>query len=235
MLATLGYPLTQSQHRVSPSPSKIPYGGFSPVRLQTGIPGRPSPHEGCDLYAMKVRDDRTAATGHMGMRRSPWVPAQRERSRPEALGSPAGYVVRPGQCLLWPHPSHSRPSSGLSSSSAGHHGGEWVPNLSCVSVRACHPLDPGGPDGCRLLLPRPHWSSPSFQRLDIHSSHARWFPRGSFHEAGTGSLALRPARWLALHQQGLLQSSFRRLGHPRPATIMTTRANSQLPRPDLHQ
>ena len=29
--------------RVSSSPSKIPYGGFSPVRLQTGIPPRPSP------------------------------------------------------------------------------------------------------------------------------------------------------------------------------------------------
>jgi hypothetical protein len=29
--------------RVSSSPSKIPYGEFSPVRLQTGIPPRPSP------------------------------------------------------------------------------------------------------------------------------------------------------------------------------------------------
>ena len=29
--------------RVSSSPSKIPYGGFSPVRLQTGIPPRSSP------------------------------------------------------------------------------------------------------------------------------------------------------------------------------------------------
>ena len=29
--------------RVSSSPSKIPYGGFSPVRLQTGIRPRPSP------------------------------------------------------------------------------------------------------------------------------------------------------------------------------------------------
>ena len=29
--------------RVSSSPSKIPYGGFSPVRLQTGILPRPSP------------------------------------------------------------------------------------------------------------------------------------------------------------------------------------------------
>ena len=27
-----------------------------------------------------------------------------ERSGPEALGSPAGYVVPQGHCLLWPHP-----------------------------------------------------------------------------------------------------------------------------------
>jgi len=32
--------------RVSSSPSKIPYGGFSPVRLQTGFPPRPSPARG---------------------------------------------------------------------------------------------------------------------------------------------------------------------------------------------
>jgi hypothetical protein len=34
--------------RVSCSPSKIPYGGFSPVRLQTGIQRRPSPTTGLD-------------------------------------------------------------------------------------------------------------------------------------------------------------------------------------------
>jgi hypothetical protein len=32
----------QTVHHVSCSPSKIPYGGFSPVRLQTGLPRRPS-------------------------------------------------------------------------------------------------------------------------------------------------------------------------------------------------
>jgi hypothetical protein len=32
----------QTLHHVSCSPSKIPYGGFSPVRLQTGTRGRPS-------------------------------------------------------------------------------------------------------------------------------------------------------------------------------------------------
>jgi hypothetical protein len=39
--------------RVSLSPSKIPYGGFSPVRLQTGRRARPSSSH--DLYAPQAR------------------------------------------------------------------------------------------------------------------------------------------------------------------------------------
>ena len=33
----------QTLHHVSSPPSKIPYGGFSPVRLQTGCQPQPSP------------------------------------------------------------------------------------------------------------------------------------------------------------------------------------------------
>jgi hypothetical protein len=158
------------------------------------------------------------------------------RSCPEALGSPTGCVVRPGHRLLWPHPSHSPSSHGLFASSVRHSGGEWVPTLSGVSVRACHPQYPDGSVGCiRLLLPRQRWSWPNLQRLDIHKPHARWYSRGLRHEADSGSLALRPARWLALHQQGHLQPSFRRSGHPEPTSVMTTQANSQLLWPDSHR
>ena len=136
------------------------------------------------------------------------------RSHPEALGSPVGYVVRPGHCLLWPHPSHSVPFGGLFASSAEPDSIEWVPNLSGVSVRACHPQDPGGLDGCiRLLLPRPHWSSSYSQRLDIRRPR-KLVHAWTRHEAVSGSLSLRPARWLTLHQQGHLLPSFHRAGHP---------------------
>ena len=118
------------------------------------------------LYGTKVRGVRTAAAGHKGMHHSPGVPGSLRQSCPEALGSSAGYVVRPRQCLLWPHPSHSSPFGALSASSTEACGGEWVPTLSCASVRACHPQDPGGPDGCRLLLPRPLWSSLSPSEFD---------------------------------------------------------------------
>ena len=145
------------------------------------------------------------------------------QSCPEALGSPTGCVVRPGHGLLWPHPSHSPAPGSLSSSSARSYAVERVPNLSGASFRACHPQYPGGPVGCiRLFLPQPLWSSSLSHRLDIRISHARWFPRGVPHEAESGSLALRPARWLALHQQGLLLPSFRRPGRPETASVMTT-------------
>jgi hypothetical protein len=65
--------------------------------------------------------------------------------------------------------------------------------------------------------------------------HARWFSRGSCNEADSGSLALRPARLLALTNKVHLLSSFRWLGHPTPTSTMTTRANSLFPRPDLHR
>jgi hypothetical protein len=50
-------------------------------------------------------------------------------------------------------------------------------------------------------------------------NHARWFSRGSCHEADTGSLALRPARLLALTNKVRLLSSFRRVGHPTPRRL----------------
>ena len=91
----------QTMQHVSSSLSKIPYGGFSPVRLQTGSPRRPSPtdktHVG--LYAAQVRpSDPNSHCWHFKR-----VVCHRT-SRPEALGSPAGYVVPPGHRLLWPHP-----------------------------------------------------------------------------------------------------------------------------------
>src|ERR1022692_4721580 len=46
---------------------------------------------------------------------------------------------------------------------------------------------------------------------------------------------LRPEGLLAPHRQGLLLSSFRRLDRSKPASRITTRANSQFPRPDLHR
>lgn len=90
----------QTMQHVSSSLSKIPYGGFSPVRLQTGSPRRPSSSiPRSHLYAVQVRpSDPNSHCWHFKQ-----VVCHRT-SRPEALGSPAVYVVPPGHRLLWPHP-----------------------------------------------------------------------------------------------------------------------------------
>ena len=102
-----------------------------------------------------------------------------EHSRPEALGSPAGYVVPPGLCLLRPHVPLSAPLSGLFSSSrrvssrpiTTGTAAERFPNLLCVSVLSCRLPYPGGPHGCsRLILRHAHWPSPSWYRLGIHGT-----------------------------------------------------------------
>jgi len=168
---------------VSSSPSKIPYGEFSPVRLQT------------NFQTKDLRADRAGLSAvHIRLRPSliPWLsvesglrarihglfaahgasaqnplsriapigrgPSQPPHVRPEALGSPEGYVVLPGHRLLWPHPRlwdgrgaspafvrpRKRPRAATQS----------FPNLLHMTVRPCRLPYPGGPRsalGCRFL------------------------------------------------------------------------------------
>jgi len=118
---------------VSSSPSKIPYGGFSPVRLQTGCQPQPSP-------SRAYMRPPAHAPALPGFRRSMSAPGRSpEHSGPEALGSPAGYSVPPGLRLLWPHPSLSVSPADLGlrlirSVFALRAEAERFPNLLCVSV-----------------------------------------------------------------------------------------------------
>ena len=98
----------QALHHVSSRPSKIPYGGFSPVRLQTGLGQSPSPSGKRPTTYRRPESCSPANTGipAKGNHRAnaAWDRESPELSGPEALGSPAGYSVPPGRCLLWPHP-----------------------------------------------------------------------------------------------------------------------------------
>ena len=149
---------------VSSSPSKIPYGGFSPVRLQTGIgiPPRPSP-PGSNLSA------RPAFLQHpLAYTRSQFLspkradcyrggtcvqevlppsdantPVQRSLAPQRVLLSrqiPAYYdLIRASRLHLTVYGLFIRPSpDGLV-----WDGTEKFPNLSCLSVTACHLLYPG--------------------------------------------------------------------------------------------
>ena len=96
---------------VSSSPSKIPYGGFSPVRLQTGLQQRRSSSTALALSARPAFELAPPTyTSPPALHRTPVALAgmysgaySQDVSSPEALGSPVGYVVPPGLRLLWPH------------------------------------------------------------------------------------------------------------------------------------
>jgi len=105
---------------VSPSPSKIPYGGFSPVRLQTGSGVRRRSSLAIELIRHLQRVSRSPVALWAFQRRPLML-----RSDPEALGSPAGYAVPSDHRLLWPHLRLSLPPVRLSSSSDKPFLGLW--------------------------------------------------------------------------------------------------------------
>ena len=122
-----------NSHQITPndscSPSKIPYGGFSPVRLQTGFQPRSSftrpelkhitrvPSDPADLYATKVQVSPPIVSEALSLPRHFSGAANHGPSRPEALGSPESYAVSLDHRLLWPHPKLLASPAGLSASS----------------------------------------------------------------------------------------------------------------------
>src|SRR5258707_12607591 len=89
----------QTIHFVSSAPSEIPYGGFSPVRLQAGCQRRPSPPlGGFDVSTVAFSSVRVL------FRSRTCVPRHSRRLTPHtcpvALGSASGYIVRQPHRLL---------------------------------------------------------------------------------------------------------------------------------------
>jgi len=188
---------------VSSSPSKIPYGGFSPVRLQTGIPPRPS-RPLPDLSALPASLQHPITYTRLkslspkranGYRRGTCVqaalpssdvtfPVQRSLAPQRVLLSRrllAYYdLIRASRSRgriygLFPPPS---PSGQVGA------GTEKVPNLSCRSVTTCRLLYPGSRMaalGCCFathagLPPKGRESASAWPRLPVIS-------RGPLHEA----------------------------------------------------
>jgi hypothetical protein len=229
------------ERHVSCSPSKIPYVGFSPVRLQTGIRPRPSPPDiglkrrtrihptPGGLYVAKVRVARLCGPKGKKSRL-----ASREQPSPEALGSPAGYVVPPGHRLLRPHPKLSAPPAGLSSSS------RRVSALrSCMGWNREAPQFP--PRVCTTMpspVPRRtgrlHIAVPSpptlafvlFARTRHPYSHAHRFPRGLRHEAAEFASCYGLVVCSPFTGKDFYFRAFTSLGHPSEASDITTRAHS---------
>src|SRR5437879_2619538 len=106
-------------HLVSSAPSKIPYGGFSPVRLQTSLTPQPPSQAlvhrliGCHCScprSQRLSRRRTCVQAALS--------ALTRTTGPVALGSPSGSIVRPAHCLLWPHLRLCRPPERLMNYSA---------------------------------------------------------------------------------------------------------------------
>ena len=220
---------------VSPAPSKIPYGEFSPVRLQTSLHRQPSRRSSRHLYVGYFHF-RTPCTPMSS--RGTFVQSGRGERRhgcacPVALGSASGFVVRRPQCLLWPHPR-------LWGSATAYAFVRDVlkpqsfPNLLCLSFGPCHRPYPGGLD--------------DFERLFIH--HRCCFHPVCTDSATTASSPSGPAGCLTRLQHSLNATArYHRL--PCPARAFTSElalpmsppnsvgynyaGNSQFPRLVFHQ
>ena len=222
--------------RVSSSPSKIPYGGFSPVRLQTGILPRPS-------------SARSGSNGHP-------APAY---TRPKFL-SPRRAMRRRGTFVQAALPSSDRtlPSRGPWLAS-----GLYCPPGSSLTMTSSETLDSSGPTydfAARCYLGRevPQFTLPVCSlRAAFRTPADRTVALGCFFTARfglphlcTGSASTNPRApvpaWLrneaakftlwygpvgllAPHRPGRLRSSFHLLSRLTKASDITTRVNQPIP------
>jgi hypothetical protein len=243
------------QH-VSSSPSKIPYSGFSPVRLQTGFQPRPSsslpslsarpafPLTGRIYTQLKSLSQKEAFFRPRTCVQSGLSPS--ERNYPVQRSLAPQRVMLSRQIIAYYYLMRASrplpPVYGLSSRSLPYGlvwaGNEKVPNLSCSSLSIVPSSVPRRLDDCSwLLLHRPLWPPPPSQKIGVRTpTLAGVIARGScHHEAAKFTLCYGPMKLLAPLRLGRLLSSFHLLGHPWGVSNMTTRANNQFPWPDFHR
>ena len=222
--------------RVSSSPSKIPYGEFSPVRLQTGIPPRPSPtRSGSSLhpapaYTRFKSRSRKRATSRSGTYvQAALSPSDRTLpSRGPWLAS--RFCCPAGSSLTMTSSETLGPSRRLMHSPPGRTWAERFPNLLCLSVSSVPPSVPRQTGRLRLAV-----ASPSALAFPISvvgrrlHPHALRFQRGPCNEAAKFALCCGPDESLALHRPGRLRSSFHLLSRLTKASNITTRVNQPIP------
>ena len=132
----------QAIHFVSSAPSKIPYGGFSPVRLQAGCQRRPSsPRADFDVSTVAFSSVRVLFRSRTCVRRHSRLLTP--HTCPVALGSASGYIVRRPHRLLWPHPSFCPPPL-VSLYANGLDEEQKFPTLLCQGLIPCRRPYSGG-------------------------------------------------------------------------------------------
>ena len=241
---------------VSSSPSKIPYSGFSPVRLQTGIQPRPSsklpslsarpafPLTGRIYTRLKSLSQKEAFFRPRTCVQSGLSPSERNYPVQRSLAPQRVvlsrqiiayyYLMRASRPLL---PVYELSSRSLRDGLVWA-GNEKVPNLSRSSVPIVPSSVPRRLGDCSwLLLHRPLWPPPPSQKIGVRTLTLAGTTthESCYHEAAKFTLCYGPMRLLAPLRLGRLLSSFHLLGHPWGVSSITTRANNQFPWPDFHR
>jgi hypothetical protein len=130
----------QAIHVVSSAPSKIPYGGFSPVRLQASLQNATFR----SASALRYRRLQSSSGVHPLLCPVAWACAPSERAghrlrrtRPVALGSASGFALRQPPRLLWPHPSFCTAPPVSCFIADGSPAVQKVPTFICQSLLTC--------------------------------------------------------------------------------------------------
>jgi len=135
----------QAIHSVSSAPSKIPYGGFSPVRLQAGCQPCPSPpNGGFDTATVEISSVRVLFRNRA---RRPAAPTASDTTH-----LPSGPWLRQPYRLLWPHPSFcaAPPVSFIIADRPC--ASQKVPTFICQSLMTCRrPYSDGSKESCTNL------------------------------------------------------------------------------------
>jgi len=163
--------------------------------------------------------------------------------RPEALGSPAGYIVPPGLRLLRPHVPLSASPTGLSISSrqvfalrSGRSGYREVPQFTPPVFLPVPPSVPRQSNGAPTVSSPPALAF----AFSAQARHLQDLPTGSLRVgcdfgAATFTLCYGPGSCLLFTGKSFYFRAFASWGHPQGASSITIRPNSQLPEPDLHR
>ncbi len=209
---------------VSSSLSKIPYGGFSPVRLQTGIQLlRPSAITQRLKRQTRLRPPAPALYAAAHSPRRPlwplraWIPGPIVRmvqSRGPWLARrfycpPRSSLTMASSAPLHPSPGFMDYGRGAAPCGLLWAGIERVPNLLCWSFLFVPSSVPRQTERLHLAVASPFPLAFAFFAQARHlCRHHRRFPGEQRHEAAKFTLCYGPKRLLALHRQGLLRSSF---------------------------
>jgi len=211
---------------VFPSPSKIPYGGFSPVRLQTGIPPRPSPggiqrisprlptytwrQSGLSAFAAHQRANRrrhgdSRTKRHVGClhrtipSRGPWLASALCCHAGSSLTMASSEPLAPFHALM-----HSRMGPLHGCLHGGARGSPIYSLLLCLRAALRTPVDRMAASGCTSpsALAFAIFVVARHPHIPLTSVLAWVVSRGC-----KIRLMLRPEGLHALHRQGLLHSS----------------------------